>query len=499
MKRKLQWPLIVGLIATGVAVGRWVGPAQLQGQSASPAADHPRELTSYRDVVKQVLPAVVSIEPRIKAKRAQQARQQAPMLPEGIPDEFRRFFEDQGGRFQVPVPQNPVLGFGSGFIVDPSGIIMTNWHVVDGADSVTVKLSDGRTFTSSDIKSDKNSDIAIIRVATDSPLPYLKFGDSSQMEVGDRVLAVGAPFGLTGSVTHGIISAKGRALENPRYDDFLQTDAAVNPGNSGGPLVNLAGEVIGINSAIKSRSGGFQGVAMSISGNMAKSVMQQLLKDGVVKRGYLGIEMARELTPEVADRLGLRNGGVVVVNVLENSPAAKAGIQVDDAIVGIDGKPVRENRELQRTVANLPLGKAVAVDIIRESKPMQLTLTLEPQPSQFDEARRIPVRQGGGKQVEVVAVPKAGLELADLTEDRAQALGLTRKAGALVATVDPSGPAAEAGVQQGMVIVRVDKKPVANAEQAKAALEAANPEKGALVQMESPQGGVAFAIVKPQK
>lgn len=501
MKRNLRLPLALALVVGGAAVGRWVGPAEVQGQPAPVTQAIPKELTSYRDVVKQVLPAVVSIEPKIKVKRTDQGtvRRQIP-VPDNTPEEIRRFLEENQGRMiPGPGPQGPNLGFGSGFIVDPAGVIITNWHVVDGADSVDVTLTDGRKFTTSDIKSDKNSDIAVLRVVTSNPLPALQFGDSTQMEVGDRVLAVGAPFGLTGSVTHGIISAKGRSLENPRYDDFLQTDAAVNPGNSGGPLVNLAGQVIGVNSAIKSRSGGFQGIALSISGNMAKSVMQQLLKDGVVKRGYLGIEMAREVTPEVAARLGLKNGGVMVINVVENSPAHKAGLKADDAIVGIDGKPVRENRELQRTVANLQLNQPVQVDVVRDGQAIQLTLTIEPQPSKYDEARQIPVRRGGNQNVEAIAVPKAGMELADLTPERAQAMGIARKSGALIVTVDPSGAAAEAGLAQGLVIAKVDKKPVANAQEAKTALEASNPEKGALVQAESPLGGTAFVILKLQK
>lgn len=496
MKRNLRLPLALALVVGGAAVGRWVGPAEVQGQPAPVTQAIPKELTSYRDVVKQVLPSVVSIEPRVKVK--QKAVRRSQPAPEGNADPLRRFFDEQQGQM-IPAPQTPHGGFGSGFIVDPSGIIITNWHVVEGADTVDVTLTDGRKFTTSDIKSDRTADIAVLRVTTSNPLPALQFGDSSQMEVGDRVLAVGAPFGLTGSVTHGIISAKGRSLENPRYDDFIQTDAAVNPGNSGGPLVNLAGQVIGVNSAIKSRSGGFQGIAMSISGNMVKSVMQQLLKDGVVKRGYLGIEMAQAMTPEVAARFGLKDGGVVVINVVENSPAHKAGLQADDAIVGIGGKAVRENRELQRTVASLQLNQPVQLDVIREGKAMQLTLTIEPQPMKDDEARQIPVRRGGSQNVETIAIPKAGLELADLTPERAQVMGIARKSGALIATVDPSGAAAEAGLTQGLVISKVDKKPVANAQEAKAALEASNSEKGALVQAESPLGGTAFVILKLQK
>src|SRR5438552_7177284 len=211
MKRSLQWPVLIVVLAGGIGLGRWAGPPIAQGQFTPPATEIPKELTSYRDIVKQVLPAVVSIEPKRKVtKPAATARRTIPNLPDNVPEEFRRFFE---GQFQgQEMPQNPNLGFGSGFVVDPWGVILTNYHVVEGADSVDVTFNDGRKVSSTDFKSDQYSDIAVIRIKTDGPLTALKFGDSSQMEVGDRVLAVGAPFGLAGSVTHGIISAKGRDI-----------------------------------------------------------------------------------------------------------------------------------------------------------------------------------------------------------------------------------------------------------------------------------------------
>src|SRR5262249_47621968 len=221
--------------------------------------------------------------------------------------EFRRFFEEfQRRPFGLdddePVPQE---AFGSGFLVDPKGVILTNHHVVNGATEVDITLQDDRKFKSTDIHSDPRTDLAVIRIKAEAPLPYLELGDSSQMDQGDRVLAIGAPFGLTGSVTSGIVSAKGRSLSNGPgdRDDFLQTDAAINPGNSGGPLVNLEGKVVGINSAIKSRSGGFQGVGLAISSNLAKRISEKLLKDGVVRRGYLGVMMKDLTDKELAHRL----------------------------------------------------------------------------------------------------------------------------------------------------------------------------------------------------
>ena len=269
------------LILVGLAGGFVAGPV-LHGQNAS-VATAPQELTSYRNIVKQVLPAVVSIESRVKPKtkttaQKGQDRKRTP-FDDQVPEEFRRFFEEfQQQPFQMP-EETPVQGFGSGFIVDSKGVILTNYHVVAGADSVEVTLQDGRTtFTSKDIHGDRKTDLAIVRIdPKGKKLPSLELGDSATMEIGDRVLAIGAPFGLTGTVTAGIVSAKGRnGLNVNMYEDFLQTDAAINPGNSGGPLVNLEGKVIGINAAIRSRTGGFQGVGLAIPSNMAKNVIGQL-------------------------------------------------------------------------------------------------------------------------------------------------------------------------------------------------------------------------------
>jgi serine protease Do len=316
------------------------------------------------------------------------------------------------------------------------------------------------------------------------------------MEIGDRVLAVGAPFGLTGSVTHGIISAKGRDLGLNRYDDFIQTDAAINPGNSGGPLVNLAGQVIGINSAIKSRSGGFQGVGLAITSNMARNVMQQLETTGTVKRGYLGIEMAREVSPEVAARLGMKNEqGVVVARVIDNSPAAKAGLKPDDVIVSLNGQPMHDNRALTRTVGALPVGKPVSVEVLRDGHPQKLTLTLEQAPKNYGERAMQP--RGTRIEGETVQVEKFSLELADLPADRAEAYGV--KGGALVVGVEPNSVAAEAGVARGLVIAKVDRKDVTSADAAKRALEKGDAAKGVLVHLRSPDGGTAIVLLKASK
>jgi serine protease Do len=297
------------------------------------------------------------------------------------------------------------------------------------------------------------------------------------MEIGDRVLAIGAPYALSGTVTSGIISAKGRDLGLNRYDDFLQTDAAINPGNSGGPLVSLEGKVVGINSAIKSRSGGFQGVSLAISSNMAKGVMQQLIRDGVVRRGYLGVELVGVMSAEALRQYGLaETGGVVIARVRDKSPAAKAGLQVDDAIVSVNGRPVREIRELQRTVAGLPLNTPVNLDVVREGQKQTLQITLEEEPKDYlasnNPGNRPRPRRNANTEVETVTVEKAGLELTDVTPAIAEQLGLTpQTTGALITTVENGTPAAAAKLGARMVITKVNKVEVKNAAAAKKAIE----------------------------
>ena len=318
----------------------------------------PKELTSYREVVKKVLPAVVNIESKSRVRRPLRLRDD-------------------------PKDKSIELGTGTGMIVDAKGIILTNYHVVEGADFVEVKLTDGRKFVSQDIVGDKKTDLAIVRIQASAPLPFLPLGDSNEMEVGDHVLAVGAPFGLTGSVTHGIVSGKSRNLKLNVYEDFVQTDAAINPGNSGGPLVNLEGQVIGINSAIKSRSGGFQGVGLAISSNLAKVVMGQLLKDGVVRRGYLGVQI-RDIDAEMAEKLQVKEKlGVLVTKVFADTPGAKGGLKVGDILITIGGKPVREGTELQKVVSSLPLGQSVEVVLIRAGATITAKLVIEEQPGDY--------------------------------------------------------------------------------------------------------------------
>lgn len=359
MSRQSRTVFACGLFAFGAFAGFLFNSVvrPIQAEPKLPPAI-PKELTSYRDIVKQVLPAVVNIESKSRVRRP--VRQRVGGKDQGIE-----------------------LGTGTGMIVDPSGVILTNYHVVEGADFVEVKLTDGRTFVSQDIVSDKKTDLAIVRIRAGKALPFIPLGDSDQMEVGDRVLAVGAPFGLTGSVTHGIISGKSRNLKLNVYEDFLQTDAAINPGNSGGPLVNLEGQVIGINSAIKSRSGGFQGVGLAISSNLAKVVKDQLMKDGVVRRGYLGVQI-RDVDAEIAEKLSVpERSGVLVTHVFTDSPGFKAGLKVGDIVTTIAGNKIRDGIGLQKVIASLPLGKSVEILLDRSGEAMSAEVVIEEQPGDY--------------------------------------------------------------------------------------------------------------------
>jgi serine protease Do len=475
--------LVIGAVGGGYLVGPW-----LHGQNPQPApVVFPKELTSYRDVVKRVLPAVVSIDAQHKLVSRTKGTFKGPLDP-SIPDQFRRFFED--------MPDVPRQGFGSGFFIDPSGVVLTNFHVVDGADSVTVTLMDGRKLTSKDIKGDRRSDLAIIRVDAKDKVPYLEFGDSDAMEIGDRVLAIGAPFGLAGSVTSGIVSAKGRNLNLNMYEDFLQTDAAINPGNSGGPLVSLEGKVIGINAAIKTKNGGFQGVGLAVASNLAKSVSEALSKDGVVKRGYLGVQI-RELTPEVGQRLGLpKDTGVVLGEVFDNTPAAKAGLKAGDIVTSIAAQPVKDSKGLQATVARLPIGKEAKVELMRDGQAMTVNVNIEEQPQQFG-TDRVPVPRRPQSAPDAVSLDKLGISVTDLTSSAADDLGYRSGVkGAVITEVDPSGMGAESGLRPGMLITAVAKEKVTSAAEAKAALEKARLEDGVILRVQSPQGGTTFMLLQ---
>jgi serine protease Do len=464
-------PLVVISLVLGAFASISYNGAVLHGRDDAIAI--PRELTSYRDIVKKVLPAVVSIEAKSRAARSKRRADSAEAAPEES------------------------TNFGSGVLVDPKGVVVTNYHVVEDAEQVEVQLYDGRKFLSRDIKGDAKTDLAVVRLESKAPLPFLALGDSDAMEIGDRVLAVGAPFRLLGTVTAGIVSAKGRNLNLHRYEDFLQTDAAINPGNSGGPLINLEGKVIGINAAIKTRSGGFQGVGMAIASNLVRSVTAQLLKDGTVHRGYLGLQMQDLDNEELVSRLGLKEAkGVLVTRLVDGAPADKGGVREGDVIVAVGGKPVRDIRQLQSVVAAQPPGKPIGVALIRDGKPLAVQVTVAEQPGDLGPVR-VPAPRMSDLPSDGLEADKIGVEATDLTPELARSLGLREGTkGALLVRVERNGLAAEAGLRRGMVITKVDQKPVSSAKALKELIDAGSVERGLLLLVQSQQMGANYVVLK---
>jgi serine protease Do len=420
------------------------------------------EVTSFAPVVKQVTPSVVQVTVTTKARPMSRSNQQ-------IPPFFRRFFgeEPQGfGQFQNPMIP-PKRGEGSGVIVTEDGYILTNNHVVDGADNIEVTLNDGKEYRGKVIGRDEKTDIAVIKIDA-KELPAITLADSDKIEVGDVVLAVGNPFGIGQTVTSGIVSAKGRATLGLDYEDFIQTDAAINPGNSGGALVDAEGRLIGINTAILSRTGGNQGIGFAVPTNLARWVMQELVDDGQVERGFLGVNI-QDLTPELAKHFGIDEPrGALVAEVTPGSPAAKAGIKSGDVIRKFNGKEVRDSRNLKLAVGATAPGSKVPVEIAREGDSMTLQVRLSRLGGDLLAANPDSSPDGINEALR-------GVGVADLDRSNRAALDVPEDVkGAVVTEVAQDSAAYEAGLRPGDVIVEINREPVDNAE---AAVEACtNPE-----------------------
>jgi len=347
---------------------------------------------------------------------------------------------------------------GSGVIVDSSGLIVTNNHVVSKADEIKVNLSDKREFKAKLIGTDTKTDLALLKIEAEG-LPTIAWADSDKLEVGEFVLAVGNPFGLNQTVTMGIVSAVGRAsMGIAEYEDFIQTDAAINPGNSGGALVNVRGELVGINTAIFSQSGGNNGIGFAVPSNMARSIMDQLTKTGKVIRGWMGVSI-QELSPELASQFGIAEPkGVLVSEVLDDSPAKRAGFERGDVIVEFDGKTVENPTQLRNMVAQTVIGKKVNVKFLRDKHPRSLEVTIAEQPKNLTQA--------SSEELGESAAPSgvlSDLEVRELTPDLASRLGLSSsEKGVVIVRVKQGGAAEEAGVREGDLIVEVNRHPIAN-------------------------------------
>jgi serine protease Do len=400
---------------------------------------------SFSELVKQASPSVVNIS----VEKVVRGRRGAPS-PFGSDDPLREFFERFFGN-QMPKDFKQ-RGLGTGFIIDKEGFILTNNHVVESADEIKVRLADEKEFGAKIIGRDPKTDLALIRIETKQPLKPLPLGDSDELGVGDWVVAIGNPFGLGNTVTAGIVSAKYRQLGAGAYDNFIQTDASINPGNSGGPLLNTAGEVIGINSAIFSQSGGNIGIGFAIPINMAKDLLPQL-KTGKVIRGWLGV-MIQPITPELKDKLKLEDEkGALVADVTKGGPADKGGIKRGDVIVGFDGTEVKESKDLPFLVASTRVGKNVTVEVIRKGQRKSLEIRI----GELKEE----------KETQAVSEmrPYLGMTVEELTPELAEKLGQSEMRGVVVVQVDDNTPAAEAGIRPGDIILEVDQVPVENLDQ----------------------------------
>ena len=442
------WALACFVFITAGAVPSFDPTNNGAFQVAAEAASVP---ASFSELAKKASPSVVNIS-TVKNVRGSGVM---PM-PFGQGDPFRDFFE-RFFRDQMPRDYRQ-QSLGTGFILDREGYILTNNHVVEMADEIKVKFSDGKEYDAEIVGRDPKTDLALIKIESDESLQPLFLGDSESLEVGEWVVAIGNPFGLGNTVTAGIVSAKYRQIGAGSYDNFIQTDASINPGNSGGPLLNTSGEVVGINTAIFSQSGGNIGIGFAIPVNMAKDLLPQL-KKGRVVRGWLGV-MVQKITPELKDKLNLKDEkGALVADVTKGGPAEKAGIERGDVIIAFDGKEINEMRDLPFVVAATQVDKKVDVEVIRKGKKKRLEVKIgELKEDQETE----PLEE---------APPRMGMSVEELTPELAENLGLTERSGIVVVQVEDDSPAAAAGLRPGDVILEIDQNPVQNLDDFNARIE----------------------------
>ena len=441
---KTTFLLAAGVIAVAAAMGalavfeRYHGTIQ-PAYAASGATAAAQGLPDFINLAKQLGPSVVNVSTTTVRGSARNAP--GPGGNDPAEEFWERFF---GGR----IPRGPQRqsGVGSGFIVDSDGTILTNYHVVEGAQKLSVTLSDGQRYDAKVIGSDQKSDIAVIKIDAGRKLPAAPWGDSDDLEVGEWVMAIGNPFGLDHTVTSGIVSAKGRNIGQGPYDNFIQTDASINPGNSGGPLINLRGEVVGINSAIFSQSGGNIGIGFAIPSNAVKELLPQLRDKGKVVRGFIGASV-QKVSPEIAESFGINPArGALVADLVKGGPAERAGVKTGDVIVEFDRRPIKDSADLPQQVARVAPGSAVQVKVIRDGK--EITL---------------PVTVGEMKEAEVAATAQEGelgLTVQPLTPQLAESFGLERTDGLVISSVQPGSAAEEAGLRSGDVVVEINRQAV---------------------------------------
>jgi serine protease Do len=427
-----------------------------------PATENPA--FSFADLVQQVSPAVVSVE--VEHTGNAQVADRLDQVPAPFRDFFRNFGEGQGREFNFGqrgdrgqgqrAPQLRTEARGSGFIIDADGYVVTNNHVIDGGSKITVKLADGRSFPAKLVGTDKDTDVALLKLDGVRNLPIVAFGDDQHLRVGDWVVAVGNPFGLGGTVTAGIVSSIGRDIGNGPYTDFLQIDAPINQGNSGGPTFDLSGRVVGMNTAIFSPSGGSVGIGFAIPASTIHMIVDQLRDHGSISRGWLGVQI-QSVTPEMAASLGFPDTkGAIVASVVDNSPAAKAGLKQGDVIVSVDGKGLTDSRDLTRKVALVPAGSHVDFGVMRDGRKQNISVTIGKREEQQASATDRP-----GRGVRPSSENLLGMEMAPVTPETRDEYKLDDNArGVVVTSVDPHSDAATKGLNTGDVIVKMGTKDI---------------------------------------
>jgi serine protease Do len=474
---------------------------------AAPAAARGPEAIS--DVAEQVIDAVVNVS----TKQSVDLRGGAmPQLPPGSPFEefFEEFFKNRRGQNgqnspgqnnQTPAPRR-VNSLGSGFIIDPSGIVVTNSHVISEADEVSVILNDGTTLKAEVIGRDQKTDLALLKVTPTKPLKAVKFGDSDKLRLGEWVIAIGNPFSLGGTVTAGIVSARNRDIQSGPYDNYIQTDASINRGNSGGPLFNLNGEVIGVNTAIISPSGGSIGIGFAVPSKTVVPVVDQLREFREVRRGWLGVRI-QQVSEEIAESLSIKPArGALVAGIDDKGPAKPAGIEPGDVIVKFDGKDVKEMRDLPKIVADTPVGKDVEVVVIRKGKEEKKSVKL----GRLEDEKKVAAVSNDKKDTTPDSKPvvkKAlGLDLANLTDDLRKKHNIKDKVkgGVVITGVDANSPASEKRLAPGMVIAEVQQQPVSNATELQQRIDKLKKDgkKAVVLLVVSPDGDPSFVALSLQ-
>ncbi len=484
----------VGLAFTitfaGPALAQTSGPTENNQGGIAPLPDAP---TSFADLTENLVDAVVNVS--TSQDVAPSEGLDMPDLPEGSPfqDFFDEFFNNHGGDNR---PRR-VNSLGSGFVIDGSGIIVTNNHVIDDADEIVVNFNDGRELPAEVIGIDKQTDLAVLRVQPKQPLKAVHFGDSDKLRVGDWVVAIGNPFGLGGTVTAGIVSAQKRDIQSGPYDSFIQTDAAINRGNSGGPLFNMNGEVVGINTAIISPSGGSIGIGFSVPSNLARHVIDQLVQYGETRRGWLGVRI-QTVTPEIAESLGMDDAkGALVAGVNEDGPAAEAGIKTGDVILSFDGHDIDEMRQLPRVVADTAIGESVEVKLLRDGEEQ----TIQVKVGRLEEAtqdQETETKKPEDQPKQEEGVDALGLKVGELTDARREQYGIAENLeGVVVVGVDDKSPAQDKGMQEGFVISEVSQERVRTPEEFQDAVKRLKDmgRKSALLLTADPSGELQFIVV----